>query len=60
MTPMEAVRVWIRICPCVTYGKTLDSSVRSHDALQYNVGPVFIRLQYGTQPWGGSMTLAFL
>lgn len=34
------------LCSCVSYGKTLDSSVRSHDVLQYNVGPVFVKLQY--------------
>lgn len=38
------------LCPCVIYGKTLDSSVRSHDVLQYNVGPVFVKLQYHIWP----------
>lgn len=59
MIPMKSLRVWIRPCPCVTYGKTLDS-VWSHDTLQYNVGPVFTMLHYGRRPWGGGMTLAFI
>lgn len=32
----------------------------SHDNLQHNVGPVFIRLQYDRWPRGGSITQAFV